>query len=197
MKLLPNSQEVGDMFDIRSWLEPYISDIKHHTKPLSFKFSKDTSNPNKVNMYYKKTVHQNWQTLEHGMFRICPRTNLIKRPTGKPKFLQPNYDDLDIPIKLKKLKEVWSKYFDDQLNEGESKLWRNRLETYMNTKDNPKKVQNLWLLEQLKPFEISEKVPEAGNRQENVPGGDEDTELDRLLREEEENPKVQFALKSE
>lgn len=39
--MLPNVNEVEVLYDIRQWLTPNLNDIRKHTGPLHYKFSRD------------------------------------------------------------------------------------------------------------------------------------------------------------
>ena len=41
LHLLPNSEQTKGLYDIKKWMEPYINNIMHHSKPLHFQFKKN------------------------------------------------------------------------------------------------------------------------------------------------------------
>lgn len=177
LHVLPNSNKINHLFDIKSWIEPYVVDIKQHSKPLVFKFRKDLINPNKVNMFYKKGINKKWHYFQPGMFKTDMQGNIL-RPKGDPKLLSPNYIDLDLDAKQKKMKDVWKKYFDSQKEEA---LWDKFFNTITKKQSGPVEVWNLKKFKKYRPQDMGEQ-PETCL--------EEDKELDKLLQEEEDNPKV-------
>ena len=59
--ILPNVQEIHTlvMYDFRSWLEPCINLIQHHTKPLHYRFKKNHSG--NLLVHYKGNHDRPWK----------------------------------------------------------------------------------------------------------------------------------------
>lgn len=51
LSILPNCDEVNDVFDFRNWIQPFVNKVTKHTKQLHFKFGIDESGS--INNQYK------------------------------------------------------------------------------------------------------------------------------------------------
>ena len=67
------------LYDVKGWLEPYINTTSRHSKPLHFKFSKDSS-CNTV-MSYRGRCTRPWMSTAHPI--------LTAIPSGHPSILLP------------------------------------------------------------------------------------------------------------
>lgn len=90
--LLPNSQLISEMLDIKSYLNDHINKINYITDPLHYKIARSG---NKVNVFFKGQQHRPWKLLK-GSF-------LKSAPSGKPTVLEPNFSKFNENIeKVKK-----------------------------------------------------------------------------------------------
>ena len=63
--LVPLVQMLDGVYDVKSWLTPYIEDIHGHSSPHCFKFIKSNT---EVLLYYKNWSDSSW----------CPDTSALK-----------------------------------------------------------------------------------------------------------------------
>ncbi|XP_062576087.1 uncharacterized protein LOC134237971 [Saccostrea cucullata] len=87
LALLNGAKQLRGLFDLKTWLEPCLNQIKKHSKPLHFKFSRDTSK--KVVMHYRPNSSRPWSPTEETMLHTVP--------PGKPKpLVPPSFHKIDI-----------------------------------------------------------------------------------------------------
>ncbi|XP_033124318.1 uncharacterized protein LOC117122730 [Anneissia japonica] len=98
-KLTITTSVITHIFDIKDWIQPYLQDIRYHSKPHQFKFTVDDTG--KCIMRTK-----NWSTDDK--WAECTKEldtspYLLKGipATGSPELCSPNFDNVDLP-KLQK-----------------------------------------------------------------------------------------------
>ena len=47
------------LFDVKSWIAPYLEEIHHHTSPHIFRFQKNAQG--RAVMHYKHWSHEQWE----------------------------------------------------------------------------------------------------------------------------------------
>ena len=62
---LPEATEVKHMFDVKSWLAPFLLKIHNHSHPHIFRFRIGTNGS--VEMHYKEWSESPWQPTESGI----------------------------------------------------------------------------------------------------------------------------------
>lgn len=123
LSLLNGAKQLRGLFDIKTWLEPCLNNIKKHSKPLHFKFSRDISQ--KVVMQYRANSSRPWIPTEETMLHSIP--------TGKPQLLlPPNFHKIDIAV----IKKNIEKQQYNMSGEGEYNWWLQYLEYLKLVKDN-------------------------------------------------------------
>ena len=85
VNLIPNSELLTDMFDIKSWLEPHLNIVSKHTAQHHFKFSKHSGN---TLVFYKMHQAEEWLQQEN--------TYLANIPKGKPNILRRDTSKIDM-----------------------------------------------------------------------------------------------------
>ena len=131
-KLLPNPENVVWQYNIRDWLEPYINDIRKHTKPLHYKFSLDEET-NKINFWYKSNQGSPWRKQCPGMFDYDNRGK-VKLPKGVPKLLKPSFEKISLE-KMQIRLEDWKCLFSDQVENEQYSWWKNYLKCTKRLRD--------------------------------------------------------------
>ena len=74
------------MFDIRNWLDPFINNIQHHTKPLHYRFSRNHDET--IQIFYKGNHNKSWKTL--------PCNILSSMPAGSPSVIEPDFKNINL-----------------------------------------------------------------------------------------------------
>ncbi|XP_078670993.1 uncharacterized protein LOC144911079 isoform X1 [Branchiostoma floridae x Branchiostoma belcheri] len=189
LEILPDAAEMRGLYDVRGWLEPYIINIKGHSKVGMFRFRQSKTMKDRVDMFYRRSHDHKWKILRTGMFRT-DNENVPVRPSGKPKLLLPVFEKREINVgnlMTQKLPK-WSPYLE---SEEEAKYWKEYLGQLKSASQSlPAKIRYAsgdgtgWLLERLSPCDPAEL--EKGDGAET--GISE--ELDRLLEEELESAEI-------
>ena len=104
-KLLPNSNHLTHMFDVKAWLDGHLVDIQKHTQPLHFKFTKDEKN---IQTWYKGTQDQPWKRMPTSLFKTDNGKPSL--PKGNPKMVQETFGHIDFD-RLKRLLKNLDSYF--------------------------------------------------------------------------------------
>jgi len=100
-RMLPGPTEIkGGFFDIRGWLEPSLAAIKHHTKPLHYRFVQ--TRDSKICLYYKGTQKALWKDLGCSLFKQ-DHNNQVSLPKGRPDKLLPDFSSLEPEAVLKQV----------------------------------------------------------------------------------------------
>ena len=156
LSLLPDITEIkGGMYDVSGWLAPHINDVRKHTKPLHYKFTKSH---NSCKVHYKGQHDQPWKELAEPLF-----TRNI--PSNSPIILEPEFDKINIEKKETACQQ-WKNLFKDNPEESSFNWWRTWLAQLKDIRDN-KRRQRLyiesepkWILPQLprQPAEIPSTV---------------------------------------
>ncbi|KAK3098746.1 hypothetical protein FSP39_022657 [Pinctada imbricata] len=80
------ARRLGGLYDIKTWLAPWINDIEHHSKPLHYKFSRD--HLSKVIVKYRSLSTKPWKQGDESILK--------KTPVGQPSILvPPNFHKVD------------------------------------------------------------------------------------------------------
>ena len=80
----PDVFELTQMYDYKSWLEPFASLLSNHIYPHAFKFEEKEGT---VQMFYKSWASdERWLPNEHSGLVV-----LTGVPTGRPSLLRPDY----------------------------------------------------------------------------------------------------------
>lgn len=108
--MLENPEEIrGGLFDIRTWLEPYLNTPKKHTQPHHYKFAR--SSTGNLITFYKGSCTAPWKKLRNNI--------LIQKPRGQPHILQPDFNKkMNIQSMKKQLHKAWAPLFADQSDCG-------------------------------------------------------------------------------
>lgn len=64
VNLLPNVTGIKYVFDVRSWIEDNIRDVRKHTQPLHYKFK---NSGHVVEAFYKGKHDSAWKNLDGGL----------------------------------------------------------------------------------------------------------------------------------
>ena len=174
--IIPDCHQLKGMYDIKSWLEPNINVICHHSKPLHFKFFVD-STLNSVKAAYKGSFDQPWISMDEPLLNGIPR--------GCPKFIYPNFDHINCD-KMQKCVESWKILFSNE--KVQSQWWHTFLSEIKVMQSNKKKLKvyssadNIWLLSKI-PKQPN--IVETTESLEIIP-----EKLKLLLQRETDPPKV-------
>ena len=84
--MLGRCRKVQGLFDIKTWLEPHLNKLQHHSKPLHFKFHRDVNDA--ILVSYRGNRDRPWIALQTPV--------LSGIPEGEPKILiPPNFANID------------------------------------------------------------------------------------------------------
>ena len=119
LKLLPNSNEIKFMHDVKGWLEKHLNPLKKHTQPLHFKISKVSKD---VKISYKGKVDQRWKVLKDSFFK--KQGNTVVLPKGQPGLVKEDYTKVDFERLLNLIKNVKSMFKKD----SSEKWWEKFIE---------------------------------------------------------------------
>lgn len=136
LSLLPNVSELNNLFDIRSWIEPYINDIRKHTKPLHYKFQWDGTT---VKVWYKGTHDRPWVQLSEGIIKRTPGGRSLNI-SGKPHLVQANYENVGIG-RVKTNLPHWKCLFSDVIESKQLKWWNDLVVNILEKKARNRTVQ--------------------------------------------------------
>lgn len=109
VNLLP---KVKYVFDVRSWLEDNIHDVRKHTPPLHCKFK---NSGHVVEAYYKGKHDSAWKYLEGGLLVRNQYQKIIKI-RGSPKLSSINFDGIGLE-KIESNLKFWKCLFSDQIDQ--------------------------------------------------------------------------------
>ncbi|XP_045163687.2 uncharacterized protein LOC123528008 [Mercenaria mercenaria] len=123
--LLPNSELLNDMLDIKAWLEPHLNIISKHTVQHHFKFSKVSG---ETVVEYK--LHQAEEWVKQDV------TYLNSVPKGKPNILKQDYSKVDF-LRLQNLINSIHFMFSD---ESKKRWWDKFLKEKYSIKDTGKRI---------------------------------------------------------
>ena len=172
--LIPDCHQVKGLLDVRSWLEPHLNAISHHSKPLHFKFHKQDQF---IKVLYKGNYNQNW------LVTTDPLLNSL--PKDRPHLILPNYDHIDCD-RLKKCVQNWKILFSK--TDVHTLWWNTFLKQIKDMKIVPSKLKsyasadNIWILPKW-PKQINSNIS-------NLPSDFIPEELKRLLQSESDTPQV-------
>ena len=94
-KILPESEEIGQIFDVKTWMTPYLSDVEKISFPLHYKFEKDGE---RVKLSYKGPHYTEWISVEESI--------LSNKPPGKPKTVKQDFSKINIERNLKQIHQL-------------------------------------------------------------------------------------------
>ncbi|XP_053381316.1 uncharacterized protein LOC123543812 [Mercenaria mercenaria] len=99
VNIIPDSEELDNMFNVKTWLEPCFNDISQISKPLHFKFYNYDGT---TRTCYKGIHTEPWQTLDFNVLAYTPK--------GQPDKLEPKYDKINIE-RVKRQVSALQNYF--------------------------------------------------------------------------------------
>ena len=175
LKLLPNSQEVTHMFNVKSWMENYINPLKKHTQPLHFKVAKIDEG---VKISYKGKVNQRWKVLKESFFKKQRDTVII--PKGQPGFVKEDYSKLDFERLGNLIKNVAALFKKD----GSVEWWFRYIDTLKKGQNRRNRAE--WILDKL-PRQTTASDTQADN---DIP-----QQIRTLISAETQEPEVCFSSK--
>ncbi|XP_063411362.1 uncharacterized protein LOC134694252 [Mytilus trossulus] len=124
LDLLPNPSNLIWQYDIRNWLEPFIADVRKHTKPLHYKFTMAEVS-NKIKLCYKSNHAGPWKISTSGMFMFNEKGE-VELPKGVPKVSTPVFDKISIE-KIESGINDWKCLFTDQIEHHQFNWWKSRV----------------------------------------------------------------------
>jgi hypothetical protein len=96
LAILPNSELLNNIFDVKSWLSPEIKNLVGVSEPLHFKFERSVSGI--INIFYKGQHNSKWIVTEE--------TLLMSIPKGEPARIMPDYSKIDLEKQFKQVQTV-------------------------------------------------------------------------------------------
>lgn len=178
MSLLPSSEFVDHMFNVKGWLDEHLNQVSKHTEPLHFKFVR---RDNKLYNYYKGKNKECWKEMENSFFKMDV-TGEISLPGGIPSLLNENIDKIDTDRLTNQIKSLsvmfekdasaswWHSFIDEKLKKG---FCNNRRPNWI-LKDLPKQM---------------EAISDPTDNEMSVP-----VELNQLMSKETTEPQVHFLI---
>lgn len=129
--LLPSVTVINYVYDVRTWIQDSICDLRKHTRPLHYKFR---SNDAIVETFYKGKYDSPWKKLEGG---ILARDNNHKIRTirGSPKLSQINFDGIGLQ-KISSHLNHWKCLFSDQIDHTQFHWWKDFLKLWKKCEEN-------------------------------------------------------------
>ncbi|XP_062609674.1 uncharacterized protein LOC134271502 [Saccostrea cucullata] len=179
--ILYDAEELGGCFDISGWLSPHLRGVKHHTRTNTFRYRLNEENGD-VNIYYRKNVDHSWKALDGSFFNQNP-DGTTSMPTRQPAVLNASFEKIDIPV-LRKNMKIWS----NMMSTEDIAWWENFLKSLEEKSKSPRNYSRtgaVWCLSKIPKY--AEESLENSEDLSAVP-----EHLQRILREEEENPDVHF-----
>lgn len=118
LNILPNSEVIKTLYDVKTWLEPHISNIQHITQPLHYKF---TRMDDKTRISFKGLHTDDWRLLDGNFLHSIPK--------GKPKCVEADFSKFNIERMQKQISTI-----EHLFKDGEStvKWWSNFYESLKN-----------------------------------------------------------------
>lgn len=113
VSLIPNCTELTSMYDIRSWMEPHIIDIRKHTKPFHYKFVRNAMS---VDVFYKGLFDMPWKLLPSGGSMFITVQGNVQLPSGCPSLVIPDFEVNVKPESLLKASKHWKLALDNECN---------------------------------------------------------------------------------
>ncbi|VDI06880.1 Hypothetical predicted protein [Mytilus galloprovincialis] len=135
LDLLPNPSNLIWQYDIRNWLQPFIADVRKHTKPLHYKFTMDEVS-NKIKLCYKSNHAGPWKISTSGMFMFNDKGE-VELPKGVPKVSTPVFDKISIE-KIESGINDWKCLFTDQIEHHQFNWWKSRVNYRKKLRDDNK-----------------------------------------------------------
>ena len=123
LSLLNGANQLRGLFDIKAWLEPCLNNIKKHSKPLHFKFSKDVTQ--KTVMQYRANSNRPWNFTDEAILHSIP--------SGQPRLLlPPNFHKIEISAIRKNIEKQQYNFSGD----GQYNWWLQYLDYLQLVKNN-------------------------------------------------------------
>lgn len=187
LQLLPDPEQLIWMYNVRDWMDPFISDVRKHTKPLHYKFTLDQASDH-VSFFYKASQQKPWKLAPSGMFLSDSNGN-IHLPKGTPKVSEPILDKIPLGKMESRLND-WRCLFSDQLQHEQFNWWKQHI-AYLKRLNNDIAFQKKdvlskakWMLNRLPKINI-----ESPSSEEDT---DPPTEIVNLLQQEVEEHDVRI-----
>ena len=124
LRLLPNSQELYGLYDIKEWMSTHLSNVKGHTQPHHFRFLHDPNSPNPTNVtvQFKGTAQDPWVNLGRSFWKPSGSRHFNAR-SAAPKVVQPDLEGLNMETLRTKF-DRWACVFSDQKEKSQLKWWK-------------------------------------------------------------------------
>lgn len=181
---LPDPTEVIWQYNIRDWLEPFIFDVRKHTKPLHYKFYLDQIT-NKMKMVYKSNQAKPWKEAKTGMFEYDSRGK-VQLPRDVPQIVQPSFEKMQVE-KIESRLGDWKCLFSDQVENTQFKWWKQYIQYVKKLRDDASTMNTevvskaTWLLNKLPRLD----PPDETLEENTVP-----EEIVNMIEQELEEPEV-------
>lgn len=121
----PITADLSTIWDVKSWLQPYIPALKDHSRHHSFRFQKDKGKyAEHIEMFYR-----NWSKCKRKEWLPSKPEDIIRTldvvPTGSPSILRPVYSKCPSVDDLR----TGLQQFSSRLSVDESNWWLNFIKT--------------------------------------------------------------------
>ena len=79
---VPKTSLLDGVWDFKSWIQPYMNDIKYHSKYICFRFTLNSST-GKAELHYKKFSNSSWEPKEEHLQILSVSINTCVTGFGK------------------------------------------------------------------------------------------------------------------
>lgn len=110
LDLLPNSQTLTHIFNVKEWLNSHLNPLTKHTEPLHYKFKRVD---NDIIITYKGKESQQWRSLGCSFFKT-QTSDKMSLPEGQPALLQEDFNKVDTERLLGLIKNVATMFRSDR-----------------------------------------------------------------------------------
>ncbi|CAH1802757.1 unnamed protein product [Owenia fusiformis] len=175
LSLLKNGQRINVVYNFRKWIEPHLDEIKHHTKPLHFKFIKTS---NGVKLLYKGLHTQPW---------VEAPSILKTLPQGEPDIQTPNFEKLNIDGIQRNQRFLRPLYSDQR--DGSQYIWWQKYIKHVRALLASDELVNQYLLRNKKQWML-DGLPKLSAEEDTNIDSAIPIEIARMLEIEQEQPSV-------
>ena len=159
--LLPSLTDVHTIYNVRDWLSPNILDVRKHTTPLHYKFSRSSD---LIKVSYKGQRDSPWREIESGLLKRN-QNGIISKIRGIPKLVPINFDGIGLE-KIETKMKSWKCLFSDQIDHSQFEWWKSFVTYWNSLKDSPAKCKKevydkaKWILPNLPRQPVTDETSE-------------------------------------
>ena len=95
LHMLPKAEALKNLYDVKAWLDPHLSQCTQQTQPLHYKFEASDAG---VRTSFKGNHMDEWIALDGNFLQTIPR--------GQPRKLNPDFQKIDVDRNMKQVRAI-------------------------------------------------------------------------------------------